>query len=152
MPQVQTRHESSTAPWVCSLFLHPLAPTFARHVSTIALCVSLCTFGRGTARADDAQGTPTQSRVSPSILVYEDNSHFRVRHLSQVMPACISHTNLIVHIKLSPDRNSLSHTHTRSLPRRHTEPAAREHTPHHLHTTGFPQIPDKHSTRGSGVQ
>ena len=29
--------------------------------------------GRGTARAEDAQGTPTQSRIPPSILVYEDN-------------------------------------------------------------------------------
>ena len=29
--------------------------------------------GRGAARAEDAQGTPTQSQVSPSILVYEDN-------------------------------------------------------------------------------
>ena len=28
--------------------------------------------GRGTARAEDAQGTPTQSHISPSILVYED--------------------------------------------------------------------------------
>ena len=28
--------------------------------------------GRGTARAEDAQGTPTQSYISPSILVYED--------------------------------------------------------------------------------
>ena len=30
--------------------------------------------GRGTARAEDAQGTPTQSHISPSILVYEDNA------------------------------------------------------------------------------
>ena len=30
--------------------------------------------GRGTARVQDAQGTPTQSHVSPIILVYEDNS------------------------------------------------------------------------------
>ena len=29
-------------------------------------------FGRGAARAEDAQGTPTQSRISPRILVYED--------------------------------------------------------------------------------
>ena len=29
--------------------------------------------GRGTARAEDAQGTPTQSHISPSILLYEDN-------------------------------------------------------------------------------
>jgi len=28
--------------------------------------------GRGTTRADDAQGTPTQSHTSPSILVYEE--------------------------------------------------------------------------------
>ena len=34
--------------------------------------------GRGTARAEDAQGTPTQSHVSPIILVYED----------KVIPAC----------------------------------------------------------------
>jgi len=30
--------------------------------------------GRGTTRAEDAQGTPTQSHISPSILVYEDES------------------------------------------------------------------------------
>ena len=28
--------------------------------------------GRGAARAEDAHGTPTQSHVSPSMLVYED--------------------------------------------------------------------------------
>ena len=28
--------------------------------------------GRGTTRAEEAQGTPTQSHISPSILVYED--------------------------------------------------------------------------------
>ena len=28
--------------------------------------------GRGAARAEDAQGTPTQSDISPSILIYED--------------------------------------------------------------------------------
>jgi len=41
--------------------------------------------GRGAARAEDAQGTPTQSHISPSILVYEDygfkssGSGFRVQ-------------------------------------------------------------------------
>ena len=30
--------------------------------------------GRGTTRAEDAQGTPTRSHISPSILVYEDKS------------------------------------------------------------------------------
>jgi len=29
----------------------------------------------GAARAEDAQGTPTQSHISPSILVYEDHAH-----------------------------------------------------------------------------
>ena len=28
--------------------------------------------GRGAVRAEDAQGTPTQSHISPSILLYED--------------------------------------------------------------------------------
>ena len=28
--------------------------------------------GRGAVRAADAQGTPTQSFISPSVLVYED--------------------------------------------------------------------------------
>ena len=27
----------------------------------------------GTTRAEDAQGTPTPSRISPSLLAYEDN-------------------------------------------------------------------------------
>ena len=30
--------------------------------------------GRGTTRAEDAQGIPTQSHVSPSILVYEERT------------------------------------------------------------------------------
>ena len=29
--------------------------------------------GRGTTRAEDAQGTPTQSHISPSLLVYEND-------------------------------------------------------------------------------
>ena len=29
---------------------------------------------KGTARAEDAQGTPAQSHISPSILVYEDKT------------------------------------------------------------------------------
>ena len=32
--------------------------------------------GRGTTRAEDAQGTPTQTHISPSILVYEENPFF----------------------------------------------------------------------------
>ena len=33
---------------------------------------SVTNSGRGTTRAEDSQGTPTQSHISPSILVYED--------------------------------------------------------------------------------
>ena len=32
--------------------------------------------GRGTTRAEDAQGTPTHSHISPSVLVYEENHNF----------------------------------------------------------------------------
>jgi len=37
----------------------------------------LYTTGRGVARAEDAQGTPTQSHVSPSIL-YGDKTHLDI--------------------------------------------------------------------------
>jgi len=40
--------------------------------------------GRGTARAEDAQGTPTQSHISPSILVYEDYSQAGFRQQEQL--------------------------------------------------------------------
>ena len=33
--------------------------------------------GRGTTRAEDAQGIPTQSHISPSILVYEEDGEAR---------------------------------------------------------------------------
>ena len=36
--------------------------------------------GRGTTRAEDAQGTPTQSHVSPSKLVYEDKGLVSLGH------------------------------------------------------------------------
>jgi len=39
---------------------------------TPSRCEPWC--GRGAARAEDAQGTSTQSHISPSILVYEDKS------------------------------------------------------------------------------
>jgi len=46
-------------------------------------CVEFKFYGRGTARAEDAQGTPTQSHISPSILVYED---YLVDHVVSVHP------------------------------------------------------------------
>ena len=36
-------------------------------------------FGKGTATAEDAQWTPTQSHISPSILVYEENHSFMLQ-------------------------------------------------------------------------
>ena len=33
---------------------------------------ALCYSGRGSTRAEDAQATPTQSHISPSIPVYEE--------------------------------------------------------------------------------
>ena len=48
---------------------------------------SLRSAGRGTARAEDAQGTPTQSHISPSILLYEDNTKVGAALLVQQMRA-----------------------------------------------------------------
>ena len=46
-------------------------------------------YAGGTTRADDAQGTPTQSHISPSIPVHEDHlkrgsSHLRLLDISVV--------------------------------------------------------------------
>ena len=58
--------------------------------------------GRGTTRAEDAQGTPTQSHTSPSILVYADKSItdpgvFRNRnsHGSRTSPSLTSLTRMV---------------------------------------------------------
>ena len=42
--------------------------------------------GRGTTRAKDAQGTPTQSHKSPCILVYDDK---RVPGLEAFLTKCV---------------------------------------------------------------
>ena len=44
--------------------------------------------GRGAARAEDAQGTPPQSHISPSTLVYEEKGSAEIR--SQHGPTVIS--------------------------------------------------------------
>jgi len=49
--------------------------------------------GRGTTRADDAQGTPTQSHTSPSILVYEDTC---TMWSSDAFP--VTHTTLFIQV------------------------------------------------------
>ena len=49
---------------------HEKGPTFT---SSDRLRVGWLNSGRGTARAEDAQETPTQNHLSPSILVYEDD-------------------------------------------------------------------------------
>ena len=47
-------------------------PTHGRvHSSLPSLRLLLA--GRGTTRAEDAQGTPTQRRIPTSVVVYEDN-------------------------------------------------------------------------------
>ena len=45
----------------------------AIELSLITWCALIDSgFGRGTTRAEDAQGTPTRSHISPSLLVYEE--------------------------------------------------------------------------------
>jgi hypothetical protein len=48
--------------------------------------------GRGTARAKNAQGTPAQSRISPSILVYEEHREFSSRRIS---PSILEYTKIV---------------------------------------------------------
>ena len=48
------------------------APRLSRTASYPRKTVDRLSGGRGTTRAEDAQGTPDQSHISPSILVYED--------------------------------------------------------------------------------
>ena len=56
-----------------------LTSSYALHLGEAAEgetgeCTSQGFSGRGTARAEDAQAAPTQSHISPSILVYEDKT------------------------------------------------------------------------------
>ena len=63
--------------------LHPLASGFRLRVEVLGSSVQDAHrlpgvidsgfSGRGATRAEDVQGTPTQSHISPSILVYEEN-------------------------------------------------------------------------------
>jgi len=50
--------------------------------------------GMGTARAEDAQRTPTQSHISPTILVYGENETFREEHVGD--------QELNVHVRMRP--------------------------------------------------
>ena len=50
--------------------------------------------GRGAARAEDAQGTPTQSHISPSVLVYEEKRRVTLRRVGQLGPDLRSQQNL----------------------------------------------------------
>ena len=43
--------------------------------------------GRGAARAEDAQGTPTQSQISPIILAFEEQ-HAKTQQSSCPLPGC----------------------------------------------------------------
>ena len=51
--------------------------------------------GRGTARAEDAQGTPTQSHISPSILVYEE------KHVKKLGIGAVQQRIILYHETLS---------------------------------------------------
>ena len=61
---------------VCQVLLLQPLRVEGSYLRLIDLCITLFRTqgwlaGRGTARAEDPQGTPTQ-RVSPSVLTYED--------------------------------------------------------------------------------
>ena len=50
--------------------------------------------GRGTMRAENAQGTPTQSHISPSILVHEHKpfAYGRLRHQLAAVESVYTHS------------------------------------------------------------
>jgi len=61
------------------IFWHSFHPSVVFSISSVCTSAGdrlrvgwLNEFGRGTTRTEDAQGTPTQSHISPSILVYEE--------------------------------------------------------------------------------
>ena len=53
-----------------------------RRGTVIVMVIDSELSGRGATRTEDAQGTPTQTHISPSILVYEAKQGEGVRHLS----------------------------------------------------------------------
>ena len=66
-----TKNPSTNHPWSrreTRLQKWLLKPHTARKI----LLIDSGLVGRGATRAEDAQGTPTQSHISPSILVYKD--------------------------------------------------------------------------------
>ena len=66
LPKLQTLEPETLDPNRFVLMNEPAGATLCKR-STFRR------FDRGTARAEDAQGTPTQSHISPSILGYEDS-------------------------------------------------------------------------------
>ena len=62
--------------------------------------------GSGAARAEDAQGTPTQSHISPSILVYKDQTRRRPKRTSLTRRLAL----LYLRRKSTPNRNLLMDT------------------------------------------
>jgi len=72
--------------------------------STFNISDSLDLSGRGTTRTEDAQGTPTQSHISPSKLVYEEKEFVHRQLLNSwiilaiVKPTCRK-------IRARPDRD-----------------------------------------------
>ena len=58
-----------------ALKIDPLANFIPVQVQHLFEMIDSGLVRRGTTRAEDAQGTPTQSHASPSILAYEDDSN-----------------------------------------------------------------------------
>ena len=54
-------------------------------------------YGRGAARAEDAQGIHTQSHISPSILVYEQKQYAPSvnSHLDELLPRSLERRDLL---------------------------------------------------------
>ena len=98
--------------------------------------------GRGTTRAEDAQGTPTQNNISLSILVYEDKQHTTVLKLLRFVHSIpgrawqVRQDNGCMVVTLSHSLSlalSLSLSLAHILPLTLTLSLSRTHTPSHCH-------------------
>ena len=109
---------------LCQVTFIPLEP-FLGEISPVTRLEHPILVGMGTARTEDAEGTPTQSHISPSILVYEDM--FSQTHMCIGGSSILERLGRNLSARLRPSHSppppslfgsgiSLSHTHTHTSP------------------------------------
>ena len=88
------------------------------HMSPLLIDSGWIGSGRGAARAEVAQGIPTQSHVSPSMLVCEDKSASNPHHVysyTKKNPARVSHRPCTNEARTDHSRQKGAYSETRSF-------------------------------------